>query len=293
VTSLPLISVVITTKNRLATLGRAIDSVLRQTHDHFEIIVVDDASSDGTPAYLEERRHVDPRIAVIANATSVGGGQARNVGFTRATGAYVAFLDDDDEWVESKLAEQLAAIVAFPGAVAATCWYYIEFEGGGRRLVSPRAVSTARAILTHNSLGGASMCFCRADVLRKIGGFDPNLRSCQDWDLWVRLAEQGPIVVAERILVRYFMAPGERITTNVVSVYSGHRRFYFLHKAKMDAVGRRESLALLVHIRFRRYPSLRRILWSLVHVWRAMPFQRKTLALTKISVRLLVKGQPR
>lgn len=102
---MPLVSVVIPTYNRAEFLPRAVESVLRQTVDDFELIVVDDASTDDTEAVVE--RFDDPRVEYVRHGTNRGGSAARNTGIERSSGEYIAFLDSDDEWYPRKLERQV------------------------------------------------------------------------------------------------------------------------------------------------------------------------------------------
>src|SRR5574341_762936 len=106
-TSSPLISVVIPTHNRSGLLPRAIKSVLGQSYPHFEVIIVDDASLDGTQEVVEALGN--GRLLYLRHTTNLGGSAARNTGIRAARGELVAFLDDDDEWLPQKLARQIQA----------------------------------------------------------------------------------------------------------------------------------------------------------------------------------------
>ena len=106
----PPVSVVIPAYNRAATIGAAIESVLRQTWEDFELVVVDDGSTDGT---LEAARRIaDPRLRVVAAPHNMGAAGARNLGVAEARGTWIAFQDSDDEWLPEKLAKQMARLAA-------------------------------------------------------------------------------------------------------------------------------------------------------------------------------------
>jgi glycosyltransferase involved in cell wall biosynthesis len=179
--------VVIPTWNRAELIRRAVDSVLAQTFADFEIIVVDDGSDDGTPAEL--KRITDPRVRLL-RLDHEGVSAARNAGVRAATGAYVAFLDSDDEayppWLE-RLAEGLrrsAADVAVSGAVtidpdgAESSWVPAGHETGPDD-VAPRFE--------------AGCCAVRRDLFLVIGGFDPALRFGENTELALRLLTSRPI----------------------------------------------------------------------------------------------------
>lgn len=262
----PLVSVVLPTHNRVTFLGRAIKSVLEQTERNIELIVVDDASTDATPGLLNQLVNSDPRIKILRNPESLGGGGARNAGIAASSGEWVAFLDDDDEWVKTKLRRQLDTIEACPSAVACSCAFEQHFTSGVSRTVMLPENVTLQQLLRGSVLGGASMCLCSREALVKIGGFDTKFKSGQDWDLWVRLRLEGNIVVCNEVLVKYQAHDGLRISNNMHSQYSGARRFYFKHRHQMDLSLRRfrvsyccfimsRQIERSIHSRF-RYLSL-------------------------------------
>jgi glycosyltransferase involved in cell wall biosynthesis len=113
---MPEVSVIIPTYNRARVLGRALDSVCRQTLADMEILVVDDASTDDTESFVES--YGDPRVRYIKCDQNGGPAAARNVGMVQAKGRYIAFLDSDDEWTPEKLALQVARMDAEPPEVA-------------------------------------------------------------------------------------------------------------------------------------------------------------------------------
>ncbi len=137
---MPRVSVVIPAYNRADLLPRAIASVLDQTFTDYEIIVVDDASSDDTGAVA---RNSDGPVRVVRNDVNRGLGGARNSGIVVASGTYVAFLDSDDEWLPGKLARQIELLDASAGSCAACCASYTLIHptlgySWERRLSRPR-----------------------------------------------------------------------------------------------------------------------------------------------------------
>ena len=182
-----LISVIIPTRNRSERLQRALESARAQRWRNTEIVVVDDASSDGTPALMEKLSAQDDRIRYIRNNVAQGGGGARNTGIAAARGKYVAFLDDDDQWSPDKLGRQHGMLVAHPEATAVSCSFILSAPGSANQTVTLRPPRDLQQLLRTNCLGGASVCFTTLAQLLEIGGFDPVLRSGQDWDLWLKL----------------------------------------------------------------------------------------------------------
>lgn len=282
-----LVSVVIPTRNRLEFLERALGSVRAQTWPHVEVIVVDDASNDGTHVFLQAQAAAAPGLLFIRNESSGGGSAARNSGLQAAHGEYVAFLDDDDIWLPEKLERQVSLLESVTSASAVSCSFLIKRKAGKPLLRTLRSPDLPD-LLRSNCLGGASMCLARRSVLRGIGGFDRGLRSGQDWDLWIRLADVGTIVVCAEPLVVYVPHDGERITTSVKSAYLGRRRIYFRYRKRMSRQDRMRHLAELGYCRYRLYA---RGVWSFRGLARL--FRRSGAALGARFVYRLLKLQLR
>lgn len=188
-----LVSVVIPAYNAAWCLGRALDSVLAQTWPALEILVVDDGSSDATPAVLER---YGSRIRVIRQANA-GMSAARNSGIAAARGALLAFLDADDWWRPEKVARQVSVLQARPEV--GFCSTTAELSGPeGQRLgqwvCEHEAHELVEALLAGSApiAGGASSVMVRREVLKRAGPFDPAMRGAEDPDLWIRLAALSP-----------------------------------------------------------------------------------------------------
>jgi len=215
----PPVSVVIPAYNRAGSIRLAIESVLRQTWADFDLLVVDDGSTDGTQGVV--RGIADPRLRLIETPRNMGASAARNLGIAEARGRWVAFQDSDDEWLPLKLEKQMARLSA-PGAayVAAYCGMLIlgapdEAPGTSGRLqvrYFPGPEETALEgdlllPLLRTSLISTQTLVARRDRLLEIGGFDPDLRALIDWDCVLRLAPLGPIAfVDEPLALQRFSA---------------------------------------------------------------------------------------
>jgi len=227
----PKVSVVIPVFNRSAAVGRAIDSVLRQTCQDFEIIVVDDASTDATPAAVEAL--ADRRITLIRHERNRGGSAARNTGIRAGSAPYVAFLDSDDEWLPTKLERQLE-VFERSGSLVGLVYTGAERvfpDGSVSRYIPHRQADIIRALLKWNAVGETSLGMARRSALDAVGGFDESLPSCQDWDLWLRICERFPADVVPEALVR--IANGDdmgRITVNVPRTVLGRELFCRKHR---------------------------------------------------------------
>lgn len=245
-----LVSVVIPSRNRRARLARAIESVTQQTWPNIEIIVVDDASTDDTPQFLEKLVGTSSiPIKFVRNEVAQGGAGARNKGIDLAEGQYVAFLDDDDVWMPEKLNLQIGMMKANPSASSVSCSFLVQHSSGKQTVKHISPPKDVQQILNTNHLGGASMCLTTRQMLLGIGGFDAGLRSGQDWDLWIKLYDRGPVLVCNEPLVQYIYHEGVTITGNPRSKYFGHRRLYLRYRRRMTAKTRRHHLSELLYCR--------------------------------------------
>jgi glycosyltransferase involved in cell wall biosynthesis len=285
----PLVSVILPTRDRLELLRRAVASVRAQTEPRFELIVVDDACSDDTPAFLQQLAVADPRIRMVRNTVPSGGGGARNAGIRLSRAQWVAFIDDDDEWLPHKLERQLQTLQSNRAAVACSCGYLVRSTSGTSKVMAVRANTTVQELLTNNWLGGASTCVCSSEALRDIGGFDPGLRAGQDLDLWVRLRQRAEVAVCAETLVIHRAHAGPRITTDTQSQYLGVRRFYFKHRELMIPATRRHRLSCCCFIMSMQIarPLRRRVRLLVIAVANTTP--RYSAGFVKRSVGLLLR----
>lgn len=197
---MPSVSVVITTHNRQREVLRAIRSAAGQTLPALEIIVVDDASSPALNDAEVAAQSASP-VRLIRHDQARGPAGARNAGIRAASGDWVAFLDDDDQFVPEKLARCLAALEQHPDAAVLHHAAYIdmvnEHVGYATRL-EPHdgGAGLYRRLLVKNIVGGTPMVLVRRKVLTAVGGFDEALPALEDYDLWLRLAGAGVRFIA-------------------------------------------------------------------------------------------------
>ena len=200
---MPDISVVVPTRNRSGLLALTLRSALAQREVDFEIIVVDEASSDDTQAVI--RGFKDPRIRVIRHESPQGVSVARNRGIDEAQGAWLAFLDDDDLWAPDKLARQISAARACRAQ-----WVYVGHVNinyrnqvtGGAPPLSPELLLSE--LPQHNVVpGGCSGVLVSREAVERAGRFDTGMQPMADWDLWLRLAQVGSPAHVPHPLVAY------------------------------------------------------------------------------------------
>lgn len=218
---MPIVSVIIPTFNRAALLRRAISSVFLQTWQDLELIVVDDASTDDTAQLLQDCR--DSRLVMLRHAGNRGAPSARNTGLDKANGRYVAFLDSDDEWLPEKLSRQIQLIEVCGESVGLVYTRFLKI--GWPRQPEFKAIrgDASNEILLRNFVGTTSTPLIRRSCLERSGGFDLSLQSCQDWDLWIRLARICHFDCLPEVLVHYHHQ-AQSISMNRAAAAAGHRR---------------------------------------------------------------------
>lgn len=211
----PDVSIVMPCHNAAAHLAISVGSVLGQTYDNWELIAVDDGSSDGTLAWLQAQ--TDTRIRVFTQ-TNQGVSAARNAGLAVAHGRYVAFLDADDTWAPIFLEKMQGALQARPDAVLAYCgWQNVGLPGGrGEPFVPPDYENAAK---TETLFAGCRWpihaCLTYAHAIRAAGGFDTRLVVAEDYLLWLEVATRGPIIRVAEVLAQYKHHDGIQATKNV------------------------------------------------------------------------------
>jgi glycosyltransferase involved in cell wall biosynthesis len=233
----PLVSVIIPTYNRAELLPRALDSVLAQTFDDFELIVVDDASTDDTARIVQA--YEDERISYHCQPENRGVSTARNRGLCEARGTYVAFLDSDDEWMPNKLARQIEYV--------GQCSDQVGMVYTGAEMVHDLRRETYRpqhdgqifdVLLERNVVYPTSGVLMRRDATHHIGFFDWRMPANEDWDYWLRLARSFQIARLEDVLVRHYDVSGHvRKTHDRKSDAAARARMYSKNVYDMRRAG--------------------------------------------------------
>lgn len=260
-----LVSAIITTHNRVKLLQRAVESVFEQTYSNIELIVIDDASIDGTKKYCESCSF---RYVHISKSESKGGNYARNLGIRLAVGEYIAFLDDDDYWLPNKIEKQVALIES------KDC----ELVHCGRRLeiVKPDRIVYKDLLPNPNHWGDMNkkilltICTTTTNILVKrqalldVGLFDEKLAFWQEYELTIRLAQRAPFYFVNEPLSVYRVdrSDNQRLTNKyyewkkaVKYIHDKHKKLYaslnWLETLRVnilvlgDAVNRIKSIGMI------------------------------------------------
>lgn len=219
------------THNRPEQLARAAQSVLSQTVTAVELVIVDDASTDDTPQ-ITARLADDSRVTVLRNETSVGPGGARNQGIAAATGDLLGFCDDDDAWLPQAAAALAGALDNRPELGFVTSWHRVVHDGSGRAVDYRGPTQFDAADLLWFNFVALPFGVIRRRHFGDLS-FDQTLPPCEDWDLWLRCAQQHPAGVVPRVLYSYHQHGGDRVTKEGTGRRGGRQAFLDKHGPEM------------------------------------------------------------
>jgi glycosyltransferase involved in cell wall biosynthesis len=213
----PKVSVIIPTYNRAHLIDKAIKSVLNQTYQDYEIIVVDNASTDNTKEVVKGFNNF--KIRYIYYCDNRGSSVARNVGIRASQGEFIALLDSDDEWLPEKLDRQVEVLQNESpevGVVYSDVLYIDEnSKNMNRKLRNPKKEGYIyEDLLGGNCVGTPSALLIKKECFHRFGLFDDLLKYHEDWDMWIRIAKYYRFVFIEVPLVKYRLH-SNRISENL------------------------------------------------------------------------------
>jgi len=235
----PRVTVIIPTYNREKLILKALDSVFKQTFQDFEILIIDDASTDNTEKVIEELNH--PKVKFLKMEKNGGQCIARNFGITQVSGEFVAFLDSDDEWLPEKLERQVELFDKGSDRMGGTY---------GNSYTTDAIRDETTLIKTNNFRGDIhdkflrgfcpptpSMFMVKREALEKVNGFDEDLVTFVDLDLWMRISEHYDFdYVDDPIIIKY-----EQIGDQYVNNFDKRYRGYHLFMKKWEGIVRKKE----------------------------------------------------
>jgi glycosyltransferase involved in cell wall biosynthesis len=213
-------------------IGRTLARLKQQTFTDFEVVVVNDGSTDGTAGVIERAMADDPRIRVVEQSNH-GLAGARNRGVEESRGDMIAFLDDDDLWHPKKLALQVGRFDAGAAPAVVTCYSaLVDIHGNllGWRFGGRAEGNVYRELLEWDMVSGGSVALVSRGVIESCGGFDETLTPREDWDLWIRIARRHSFACVPKTLVGYTRRPASMSRSYDGMVAGGGR---VLEKAKL------------------------------------------------------------
>lgn len=208
-----MISIVLATKNGSKYISKAIESVQAQSRQDWELIIVDDGSTDNVVDIVRSYIATDSRIKLIQNPENLGLAKSLNVGLRAAQGEYIARLDDDDYWIDpNKLDAQVKFFESHPDHVLLATWYKDYDEAGNllQPLEPPTDDKTLRRMLLARNPFGHSTVMMRRKPVMGLGGYDESLSKSytEDWDLWIRLGLIGKFAILPIDTLHYLKRAG-------------------------------------------------------------------------------------
>jgi len=235
------VSVVLPTYNRAHIVGQAMKSVLGQTFRDFELIVVDDGSTDVTQDVVAGFK--DPRVRYVAHDSNRGLSAGRNTGARAARGRYIANQDSDDLWMPEKLAREIVALETAPSSVGVAYSRLEKTFPDGRKVFLPADGCSPTSGDLHRKLLEGNFITMQVSLIKKecfeaVAGFDESIPALQDWDFWLRVSKQYEFVYVPEIGVRAATSP-DSITKN--------------KKKRLEA---REMIFQKHYNEFKKYPNI-------------------------------------
>lgn len=215
--------VLITYRREIEIVERALLSIVNQTYKCVDVVLVNDYPEDIEHSYELQRLADRYDVKYVTYEHNSGACVARNVGANYTEGDYIAFLDDDDEWVLDKLEVQVKC-AELNNADLVYGPFYLKKDGKSKmtknNLVNGFVLDK---VLAYNFIGGTSVPLIKKSKFDELNGFDEDLQSSQDYDLWIRIAESGKICSIDHpMIVRYFS--NESVTTNLKKKKQGWER---------------------------------------------------------------------
>ena len=227
--------IIITYKRPIEILERAVSSVLNQSYHSIELIVVNDAPEEINLKQRIEQRLVDfkdDRITYICHKKNMGANEARNTGLKASKGQYIAFLDDDDEWLPTKIEKQVTVLKKDGSIGMVYCGFSIVGAKGDilrKTKIYDDQNKLLKKLLESNFIGSTSFPLLRREMLLKLGGFDIDQVSCQEYELWIRIAESNRIVGIDESLGRYYLSDDSTFKKSYKKYIAGDEHIIYKH----------------------------------------------------------------
>ncbi len=212
----PLVSIVLPTWNRAGLIERAVQGVLQQTYQNFELLLVDDGSTDNTQSVVEHilAENPDPRVLYIRLPQHLGGAQARNIALRQAHGEFIASQDDDDEWDPTFLEKQVTRLASLPLEYGMSYTSYWRMLSSGKKILMPPASALPKegriygGDIMKKNYNPYQAALIRKSVLDDVGLVNENMNSLYDWEMWLRIAKKYMVAHVDEPLLTWNNTPG-------------------------------------------------------------------------------------
>jgi len=230
----PKVSIVIPTYNRADFLPKAMQSVLNQTYRDWEMIIVDDGSTDNTEEVV--KGYKESGIRYIAHKSNLGISAARNTGIKNSKGKYIALLDSDDEWFPEKLSCQMKIFQEkdLKYGVVCTSGYMIKDDKVISVKAIPNDLDDFYKIFLFKNVIWSSSVLIRKECFEKLGLFDEHLKSCEDWEMWIRISKYYKFIFLKTPFITYLIHPGQ-ISENLSAKIEARKRILLKYQEELKS----------------------------------------------------------
>lgn len=219
----PLVSIVMPTFNDMKFLNRSIKSVLKQTYENIELLIIDDCSSDGTEEFIEKLKLNDSRIKYFKNKKNSGAAISRNLGVSYAVGEYIAFIDSDDIWFEDKLSRQIEFMIKNSYKFSCTFYNKIDAEGKDLNTIITYPSEVDYEKLLKNNCGNSTVIY-NSKELGKI--FIEDIKKRNDYLMWLNVIKKSEkLYCLEEVLSSHRLRPGS-ISSKKFDLIQYHWKVY-------------------------------------------------------------------
>lgn len=282
----PVVTVIVPTYNRPDRLVRSLESIAEQTYDELEIVVVDDCSDTPVAEVVEPLRdELSSELVVIRHDENKGANAARNTGIREASGEFIAFLDDDDEWESSKVSKQVTAFRHASDDVGLVYTALRLVDDDGKVIRTTNASVTGdvtQTLLCRNAIGSFSCVMVRAAAVNDVGLLDEEFPSWQDLDWYIRLSEKWCVEAIPEPLVTNHAGSHDRITDDLGAlVQETYPRFLRKHRPRAATYGRLFERKMRAWAAFRvgawyalpagQYQTAKRFVWRAIVLYPGEP----------------------
>jgi glycosyltransferase involved in cell wall biosynthesis len=264
------LSVNLVTKNRSQLLPKALDSILAQSYTDYEVVIINDGSTDETPAVIESYRNKFAAFQTFTNPKSLGVQAARQQALEASVAQYIAVLDDDDIWIEDqKLIKQLSLLESHPeiGIVGTGAEIYNKDNGKTNEWVPMLEDAQIRGSILYRAPFLNTTTLYRRDLALKVGGYDKSFRYSEDYLLWLKLGEVAQFANIPDVATRVISSEDGLTKNNAVGILGLALRFSIRFRKSYPAAGKAfiklgiQYLFVLI-LGIKNWYRLKRLIWS-------------------------------
>lgn len=229
-----LVSIILPTHNRADMLNRAIESIFSQSYKNMEIVIIANGCIDNTIEVVDSLKRVYSNIVFLNFTESLGGAEARNQGLDVANGEFIAFLDDDDEWMYNKIEKQIKILDTGNCCIVGCCYNEVHENKNKNKIRNLKENISFLDMSYDNVLGSYTFCMTKMEYINSLR-IDKFLKANQDYDLWLKILDYSSLdaYIIQDVLANYY-EHDNKISTNIKNKLEAQERFILLWKHKFS-----------------------------------------------------------